>query len=170
MSRRAQNRSQDAKNRSTHGTRSDCVILESCGIQRYRHHAKPSGLVDRIQVSVESDSRQRLYIEMDYFVQRQRHVYTVVAAPAAAPTAGPTDAPTDTSTAAPTVMHPRLHQLLSPLLRPPLYRPHQQIHQHQYRSGSSKPIVRTWPAPKRQDHSKLHCLFSTFVFADVTGS
>jgi hypothetical protein len=35
MSRRAQNRSQDAKIRSTRGTRSDCLIPESYGIQRY---------------------------------------------------------------------------------------------------------------------------------------
>ena len=35
MSWRAQNRSQDAKIRSTRGTRSDCLIPESCGIQRY---------------------------------------------------------------------------------------------------------------------------------------
>jgi hypothetical protein len=35
MSWRAQNRPQDAKIRSTRGTRSDCLILESCGIQRY---------------------------------------------------------------------------------------------------------------------------------------
>jgi hypothetical protein len=35
MSWRAQNRSQDAKIRTTRGTRSDCLIPESCGIQRY---------------------------------------------------------------------------------------------------------------------------------------
>jgi hypothetical protein len=35
MSWRAQNRSQDAKIQITRGTRSDCLIPESCGIQLY---------------------------------------------------------------------------------------------------------------------------------------
>jgi hypothetical protein len=35
MSWRAQNRSQDAKKQITHGTRSGCLVLLTCGIQRY---------------------------------------------------------------------------------------------------------------------------------------
>jgi hypothetical protein len=52
MSWRAQNRPQDAKIHSIHGTRSDCLIPGSCGIQRYQ------GATEKIKREIDAHLRQ----------------------------------------------------------------------------------------------------------------
>jgi hypothetical protein len=57
MSWGAQNRSQDAKNRSTRGTRSDCLIPGSYGIQRYSEKPDKRCTISSLTPSVDCKFR-----------------------------------------------------------------------------------------------------------------
>jgi hypothetical protein len=76
MSWGAQNRSQDAKIRSAHGTRSDCLKLVTYGIQRYAKVDFDAG-IRRQDLSVDGTTAWRWMMDRCSTTEKERSAAVV---------------------------------------------------------------------------------------------